>query len=456
MLSVGDAQDAWDAWASTIAELLSPIWAAIDAAGPDWVLSFASIPVVASLIGYVTNLLAIQMTFLPLEYVGCYEAAFRATGFSLGWQGIIPANSVKIANKAVTIITSRLINVQEVFGRLDKTQLIELMRDPLLKSMERVLDRVAGTHFPDVWEAMPLLARHELALKACEESEPYIAVMIEELSLDIERYLDLYAMAVEELTADKALMNEIFKRCGDAEFRFIENSGLYFGFLLGCVQAVVWWLLLRMRSTLDDPSQMPLWWFLPAAGALCGYITNALALGIIFHPIEPIHFCGIRLLGLFLQRQAEVSEEFAAISASRIITARNCWDRILFGNRRERFESMVIRVTTRAINEQVGMLRPFIPLLIGAQSFQAARQQAAQELLRELPSCLQATYEYSEEAMDIQRLLASRMRGLPSAEFERVLHPAFEEDEWKLIAVGGLLGLAVGFFQLLVVFKDDL
>ena len=33
-----------------------------------WVLSFASIPVVASLIGYGTNVLAIQMTFLPLEY----------------------------------------------------------------------------------------------------------------------------------------------------------------------------------------------------------------------------------------------------------------------------------------------------------------------------------------------------------------------------------------------------
>ena len=29
---------------------------------------------------------------------------------------------------------------------------------------------------------------------------------------------------------------EVFKRCGDAEFRFIEISGLYFGFLLGIVQ----------------------------------------------------------------------------------------------------------------------------------------------------------------------------------------------------------------------------
>ena len=67
--------------------------------------------------------------------------------------------------------------------------------------------------------------------------------------------------------------------------------------------------------------QLSLGWYLPLAGALCGYVTNALALGVIFNPIEPIEACGLRLHGLFLQRQAEVSLEFATIVASRIVTA---------------------------------------------------------------------------------------------------------------------------------------
>ena len=46
-------------------------------------------------------------------------------------------------------------------------------------------------------------------------------------------------------------------------------------------------------------------------------------------------------------------------------------------------------------------------------------------------------------------------QSLPSAEFEGVLHPVFEEDEWKLIAVGGLLGMWVGIFQALFVFGDS-
>ena len=199
---------------------------------------------------------------------------------------------------------------------------------------------------------------------------------------------------------------------------------------------------------------MPLWWFLPMAGALCGYVTNNLALGLIFNPVQRYECFGCIIHGLFLQRQVEVSEEFAAISSARVITPANCWENILFGRGRERMRAIVQRNVTRAIDEQVGVLRPMVPLLVGSSNFHAAKQQAAQLMFDELPSCLQATYDYTEEAMDMQRTLATAMKALPSAEFERVLHPAFEEDEWKLIGVGGLLGLMVGTFQQAFVFQS--
>jgi hypothetical protein len=35
-----------------------------------------------------------------------------------------------------------------------------------------------------------------------------------------------------------------------------------------------------------------------------------------------------------------------------------------------------------------------------------------------------------------------------------MLRPAFEEDEWLLLAVGALLGFAVGWFQLVFIFGE--
>ena len=67
---------------------------------------------------------------------------------------------------------------------------------------------------------------------------------------------------------------------------------------------------------------------------------------------------------------------------------------------------------------------------------------------------LHTTYEYTTEAMQAERQLRTRLQALPCEEFEGVLHPVFEEDEWKLIAVGGLLGMWVGIFQAIFVFQE--
>jgi hypothetical protein len=42
------------------------------------------------------------------------------------------------------------------------------------------------------------------------------------------------------------------------------------------------------------------------------------------------------------------------------------------------------------------------------------------------------------------------MRRLNALEFEQLLHPAFRQDEWKLIAVGAVIGGLVGELQALL------
>ena len=223
------------------------------------------------------------MTFLPLEYIGWGEKFFHRWGFSCGWQGIIPSKAEKMARKAVRLITTKLIRVQDVFDQLEPAEIVKCVEPKLQHTVERVLHEVASTHCPDVWETLPLVVRAEVARAVCERSPPYIEAMMRELKGQIEEILDLEEFVVEKLTEDPELLGEIFKRCGEAEFRFIERSGLYFGFLLGLLQSLAWYGL--------TASCYPKEFFLPAAGALCGYVTNWIAMFLIFKPIEPIRCC---------------------------------------------------------------------------------------------------------------------------------------------------------------------
>ena len=51
-----------------------------------------------------------------------------------------------------------------------------------------------------------------------------------------------------------------------------------------------------------------------------------------------------------------------------------------------------------------------------------------------------------------ERLMSERMQALSSDEFQDLLRPAFQEDEWILIVVGGFLGAMAGVFQLVFMF----
>jgi hypothetical protein len=67
-----------------------------------------------------------------------------------------------------------------------------------------------------------------------------------------------------------------------------------------------------------------------------------------------------------------------------------------------------------------------------------------------LPSTALHAMDYATEAMDVADTIASRMRRLSRVEYERLLRPAFRQDEWKLIAVGAVIGALVGELQVVL------
>ena len=78
----------------------------------------------------------------------------------------------------------------------------------------------------------------------------------------------------------------------------------------------------------------------------------------------------------------------------------------------------------------------------------------ADGLVKQLPSILPISYDYQDEVLLIEDTVREAMRVLPPAEFEGVLHPVFEEDEIKLIFVGGVLGALVGLAQYTLIFAS--
>ena len=127
------------------------------------------------------------------------------------------------------------------------------------------------------------------------------------------------------------------------------------------------------------------------------------------------------------------------------------WGEILRGARFERFKLMVENYTYRYMCEYLGNAKLPVMIYLGQEGLNHLSLRMASIILKDLPLIIPASYAYTEQAMEIETTIETKLKHLPPIDFEGVLHPVFQEDEIKLIVVGGLLGFAAGMLQVATV-----
>ncbi|MFT4980281.1 MAG: uncharacterized membrane protein YheB (UPF0754 family) [Bacteroidia bacterium] len=395
-------------------------------------MPYLAIPIISGLVGWGTNWLAIQMTFYPIEFVGIKPF--------LGWQGIVPSKAGKMAEKSVDLMTSKLIDVQALFEKIEPKRVAADLQPGLEKMARQMIDEVMKKEAGLMWLATPNLVKETIYKQAVSQMPAVAEEMMLDVRDNIEEFLDIKGLVVEHLTADKLLTNEIFLKCGEEEFKFIRTSGLYFGFLFGIIQAIVWFF--------NDS-----WWLLPVGGLIVGWATNWLALKMIFNPKKEINFLGIKIHGLFIKRQNEVAAEYSKIVSSKILTVERMFERIFRGKASDKMITILQGHVKRAIDDQIGISRNIYQIFAGTKKYDELKDMAATRFVESLPHSINRTFEYAEDVLDLETTMREKMAGLPPDEFEAVLRPAFQEDEWILILVGAVLGGVAGLAQLVLLFS---
>jgi uncharacterized membrane protein YheB (UPF0754 family) len=233
------------------------------------------------------------------------------------------------------------------------------------------------------------------------------------------------------------VMNKLFMECGHKEFKFIEHSGLYFGFLFGLIQMVIWLWLQN-------------WWLLPIGGLLVGYLTNWLALKLIFRPQQPVQIGPWVLQGLFMKRQKEVAEKYGRMVAHDILSAENIFGHILRNGISGRLAEIIGMHVTRAVDKAAGMRAMLLNLAGAAENMHRIRLHLAAELIIRLPAHAHLLFKHTDRALDLENTLRERLGQLAPDEYEGTLRPAFQEDELTLILVGAALGGVAGCIQALL------
>lgn len=401
----------------------------------DWIAEYKLlllIPLISAVVGWVTNYLAVKMMFYPIKFIGL-KAPY------LGWQGLIPQKGREMAEISVDLVLGKLLSVQELAARLEPEKITEAIERRLLQVLKKIINDVMRESAPTLWAALPAQGKALVYARVEADIPNVIEKMVNDFQYNIVEILDIKELVVEYLADHPALINEIFLTAGNKEFPFIIKSGFYFGFLLGLPTMVLWYFYQA-------------WWVLPAGGLLVGYLTNWIALKIIFEPKNPIKIGPFLIQGMFLKRQDEVADVYSNLIEKKLMNSENIIKAVLHGSGSEQLIELIDLHVNDAIERYVSIIQPYFGLGIGSENFFKMQELASKRIYENSEKYLLYMHEYADGALNIGEDLKTKMQALSPEEFEGVLRPAYQQDEWKLIVIGAVLGGIAGVLQVVYLF----
>ena len=412
-------------------DALLQFWQQIQAR-PDFV-PFMCIPLVASIVTWLHVWMALKMVFYPIAFWG-----FHVAGLPVGWQGIVPRKAGKISGILVDQSISKIGSLDEFFREMKPDEMAEFISETLMENVEEFIDEVMGERNKTLWENLPLGIKRRIYQHVRKQVPAIMDGLVTELTFNVESLVDMRQMVVSQMENDRAMMVRMFLRVGQKEINFIWHISAAIGLFFGIIQMGVWLVV-------------PWHWTLVFWAALWGLLTNWLAIWMVFNPIEPKKFMGMTFHGAFMRRQAEVTEVFAHISTRELFTIKQIMTEMMFGPKADKTRKVIKRHVGKMLDSPI--VRTAIQMTMGWDEYAKLKDTIIDKSIEATMVPISDAGLNESRAAKVNELFLDRMSKLSPAEFQNLLRPAFQEDEWILIVLGGVTGALAGWLQLIFGFK---
>lgn len=207
-----------------------------------------------------------------------------------------------------------------------------------------------------------------------------------------------------------------------------------------------------LASTELHPSNEIHWilFLLPFIAALIGWMTNYIAVKMLFHPKEPKKFIGITFQGVFPKRQNALAEKLGQLVADELFSISDVSAKIKeFATSDEAMNEVGKRIEMTIRNKLVQAF-PMLAMFLSDEMVEKVTGLFKNELKDFLSATSQGMGEKLEENLNVQEMVKERVNAFSSEKLEELLNQLMKKEFKFIELVGAILGFFIGCIQLVI------
>jgi len=188
---------------------------------------------------------------------------------------------------------------------------------------------------------------------------------------------------------------------------------------------------------------------IPLIAALIGWLTNWVAVKMLFHPRQPINVLGFRFQGIFYRRQKELATRLGNIIEDKLFSHQDIHDKITSPEFVGRLTPVLEKHLDIFLSERLTSLHPMLAL-VPESILGTIKAKMMEEFESFLPHLMQGASESLEDIIQIKQVIQEKIESFEVSQLEEILFSILK-NEFKMIEyVGGVLGFFIGLVQVLI------
>jgi hypothetical protein len=185
-------------------------------------------------------------------------------------------------------------------------------------------------------------------------------------------------------------------------------------------------------------------------GAGIGWVTNYVAIKMLFRPYKEINLGLFKIQGLLPKRKHEIGESIAEVIQTELVSLQEIL-KSLDGEKLEKEMSAVIdRILEEKLQSEITKNFPMLAMFLSSDMLEKIKGVIKNSILENKDNIVEMFSNYLKENVDFKGIIVKNVDAFSLEKLEEVTYTLAEREFKHIEVIGAILGAIIGFVQFII------
>lgn len=185
-------------------------------------------------------------------------------------------------------------------------------------------------------------------------------------------------------------------------------------------------------------------------GAGIGWVTNYVAIKMLFRPYKEINLGLFKIQGLLPKRKHEIGESIAEVIQTELVSLQEIL-KSLDGEKLEKEMSAVIdKILEEKLQSEITRNFPMLAMFLSSEMLEKIKSVIKNSILENKDNIVEMFSNYLKENVDFKGIIVKNVDAFSLEKLEEVTYTLAEREFKHIEVIGAILGAIIGFIQFII------